>query len=184
MLARQKLLANKGFQGVVLHHAAYNDGHETAQAGSPGGGNTVAMPKPRTLANPTKTDVRPPSKRDEREKGRYFTLNSMDRRTAAAKRAFSVREGILADLGGEGETTVAQHELATNAATMSAVLEDLQARLLTMSQDDDERGNLHRLFLKYAATQQRTLEALGLRRLAKDVTLSSYIMGKADEVKQ
>ena len=106
------------------------------------------------------TDV--PKKRGG--KTRLATLDQLDGRTCAAKRARDLVAGLESDLGGAPEITTGQRELVKRAALLGAFVEDCECRWL--------RNEAVEMVEYLAATnaQRRVLMALGLDRHARDVT--------------
>ena len=100
-----------------------------------------------------------------------LTLDDLDGRTLAARRAKSLVESIEIDLGGSDRLTAAQRELVTRAAVMGALLEDKETRLLMGKRSDLSN------YLATVNAQRRVLETLGLSRRMRDVTpdLREYV---------
>jgi hypothetical protein len=95
-------------------------------------------------------------------KVRLRTLDDLDGRTGAAKRALALVAQLENDLG--ADPTIAQRELVKRAGALSAILEDFEARWLK-----DERLSLAD-YLAACNVQRRILATLGLERRARDVT--------------
>lgn len=108
-------------------------------------------------------------------KVRLRSLADLDRRTAAAKAAFELKAGIVADLGGEDALTRMQIVLVDNIALLGAALSDMAARYLA-----GEGADLA-LYSTLANSQRRLLADLGLDRRARDITpdLHSYLKERA-----
>ena len=97
-------------------------------------------------------------------KPRLRSLDELDSRTAAARKAQQMVSSLVSDLG--GDPTTAERQIAQRAALLSAMLEDAEARWVTGETIDlSEYGFL-------ANTQRRLLVTLGLDRRAKDITPS------------
>jgi hypothetical protein len=108
---------------------------------------------------------------DTGQKLRFLTLDKLDGRTLAARKARDLLSGIETDLG--GDLTAAKRELAQRAAVMGAYLEDWEARWLSGEPVTDVAN-----YLAAANNQRRMFETLGLDRKARDVSLDSYLAHK------
>jgi DNA-binding helix-hairpin-helix protein with protein kinase domain len=107
---------------------------------------------------------------------RLMTLADLDRRTGAAYRAHTMVKAITEDLGGETRLATAEKQIIQRAALLGTLAEDLEARWLLGQQIDI--GTLCAL----GNAQRRALEAVGLRRVARDVTrLSTYLANTTAE---
>src|SRR5262245_41789087 len=76
------------------------------------------------------TGMQPVSARSRQRKARLRTLDHLDQRTRAAKRARSLAGTFEAALGGTLKLTDAQMQAVRNAAAAVAISEDAQARRL------------------------------------------------------
>jgi hypothetical protein len=105
---------------------------------------------------------------------RLHTLDDLDGRTMAAKRARDLVDGLVEDAGGADEVTVGQQQLIQRAACLGAYAEDIETRWLAGAEIDA------REFAAIVNTQRRVLVAVGLQRRARDVTpdLRSYVREK------
>jgi hypothetical protein len=113
---------------------------------------------------------------DRRKKSRFLTLEALDGRTLAAKYAHDLLSRIETDLG--GDLTAAQREIAQRAAVLGAYIVDFEARFLSgEATAPDAVGT----WLSAANNQRRMFETLGIQRVARDVSLSSYLSGKTHQ---
>jgi hypothetical protein len=108
-------------------------------------------------------------------KARLLTLDSLDRRTAASRRAHELITGIATDLGGAEHLTEGSRQLVQRAAVLGAFIEDCEARWI--GGEPFEVAD----YLPAINAQRRILETLGLERRARDVTpsLANYLAAKA-----
>jgi hypothetical protein len=106
-------------------------------------------------------------------KVRLMQLSDLDRRTGAAKRAHDLMKAVHEDLGGEDRLATGERQLIQRAALLAVLAEDLEARWLLGQAIDS--GTLCAI----GNAQRRLFEAVGLRRVPRDVTpkLSSYLAG-------
>lgn len=95
---------------------------------------------------------------------RLRTLDDIDGRTRAARIAKELVVALESDLG--GDLTAAQRELVKRAALLGAIVGDAEAAWL------ERRPTDLNLYGTLADRQRRILEALGLRRVSRDVTPS------------
>jgi len=96
-------------------------------------------------------------------RARLKTLEDLDQRSRALKHVRRFVTAMETDLG--GDITTAQRELVHRAAMISVLLGDMEARWLR-EEEDLNVGS-------YAAlinTQNRVIHALGLKRVARDMT--------------
>jgi hypothetical protein len=108
-------------------------------------------------------------------KSRLRTLDDLDQRTASARRARELVDGLTEDLGGRTVITVAVRQLIQRAAILGAFLADIETRWLqgeAIAADD---------YFVAINAQRRVLASLGLKRIARDVTptVSEYIKRNA-----
>jgi hypothetical protein len=110
----------------------------------------------------------------DQPKVRLLTLDSLDRRTAAAKNINDLIAAIEADQGGADDMSTARRSIAETAAVATARIRDLAARWIKGEQVD--LG----LFATLSNAQRRAFETLGFDRVAKNVTpsVSEYLAQK------
>ena len=105
------------------------------------------------------------------------TLKQIDTRTRAGRHALAVRDRIRRDLGGEDQLSAMQLELIDRAAVLSCLLNSQEASWLNGGEIDPNA------YCTVTNTLSRTLGALGLQRVARDVTigLPALLRRKAQE---
>ena len=110
-------------------------------------------------------------------KVRLLTLDDLDRRTAAARRARDLVADIEGDLGGRDHLSAAERQLVQRAAVLGAIIESEEVRWLSGEKIAVE------LHLSAINAQRRVLADLGLQRRQRNVTptLEQYIAGRAAE---
>ena len=103
----------------------------------------------------------------------------VDRRTHAGRRFEALIYALVSDLGGPQNTSVAEMELVRRAAAIAVDLAFAEAQAINNNEPLDPH-----IYHTMADTQRRILQALGLRRRARDVTprLSDILEGHAREV--
>lgn len=108
-------------------------------------------------------------------KARLRTLDALDHRTAAARRALDLVSALTVDLGGADNLSAGQVQLVQRAALLGAYIEDCEARWVAGDSIDVTE------WLAACNTQKRILQTLGLERRARDVTprLSEILAGRA-----
>lgn len=95
-------------------------------------------------------------------KVRLRSIDNLDQRTHAARRARELVAELERDLG--GDLTTARRELVKRAAMLGAIIEDHEVRWLRREPADlGTYGTL-------VDRQRRILETLGLDRVARDIT--------------
>lgn len=108
-------------------------------------------------------------------KVRLLSLDDLDGRTTAAKRAREMVDAIEADLGGGEHLTEGERQLARRAAVLGALIESFEVEWLA--------GGAIALpdYLAAVNAQRRVLTTVGLERRSRDVTpdLRRYIEGRA-----
>jgi hypothetical protein len=106
-------------------------------------------------------------------KVRLVTMEDLDRRTKAAQIALETKSAIMADLGGEDRLSTLEKIMVENAAMSAAVLRDAHVRWMQgQPVPVSELATLENTF-------NRTAQALGLTRRAKDVTtIDAYLEQK------
>jgi hypothetical protein len=110
----------------------------------------------------------------EGNKVRLLSLDDLDRRTTAARRARELIAAVTGDLGGEERLATGERQLIQRVALLGCMAEDIESRWLMGEAVDP--GTLATL----ANCQRRLLETVGLKRVAKEVvpSLSEYIASK------
>jgi hypothetical protein len=104
-----------------------------------------------------------------------ITLDHLDRRTNASRRAFELIETLERERGGADHITEAERQLCQRAAVLGTILEDHETRWIA-GEAIDLSG-----YLTAVGAQRRVLLSLGLHRQApRDVTpsLSGYLHEK------
>jgi hypothetical protein len=106
-------------------------------------------------------------------KAKLATLDQLDGRTIAAKRARDTISAIEADLGGAENLTTSMRQIIESAVT-SAMVADLGSRWLAGEQIDLA------LFCTLGNAQRRLFETIGFSRVPKNVTptLAQYLEAK------
>ena len=95
---------------------------------------------------------------------RLLTLDHLDGRTAAAKRARDLVDAIEADLGGADRLSEGERQLVQRAALLGALLADVKFRWVGGEPIDTTA------YCTVINAQRRVLETIGLHRRALDVT--------------
>lgn len=103
---------------------------------------------------------------------RLRTLDHLDGRTLAARRAKDLVQGLESDLGGGDDLTVAVKQLVQRAAVLGAIIEHQEAMWLAGLRLD---VNEH---LAAINAQRRVLATVGLERRARNVTTLSDVLGR------
>jgi hypothetical protein len=106
---------------------------------------------------------------------RLFVADDLDARSAEARRFRDILSAVASDIGGAGELSEVQRQLARRFASLALSLELQEAALVSGEAVDLD------LFGRLSGQLNRLANTLGLRRVAKDVTpdLRGYIDGKA-----
>ncbi len=112
----------------------------------------------------TRRDPDPDAPRTRQGKVRLRSLDDLDNRTAAARRARELVADLESDLGGGESLTVGMRELVKRAAMLGAIIEDHEVRWLQREPADLS------LYGTLVDRQRRVLETLGLDRVARDIT--------------
>ena len=104
-------------------------------------------------------------------KYRFVTLDELDGRTLAAKRARQLVDDFTSDLGGDSNLSTAERELIQRAAILGTILGNYEAHWLV------EGAVPLGEYLPCVNAQKRVLETLGLQRRPRDVTpsLATYL---------
>jgi hypothetical protein len=111
-------------------------------------------------------DARPkkPRARLKVDYGSFRSLDQLDGRQHAVKRARQAAAALIADAGGAENISAARRQLITRASVLSVYLEDTESRWLQGEQIDPAD------WMAAANTLKRLLCALGLERRPRDVT--------------
>lgn len=118
------------------------------------------------------TKKKPDTARPKTRAGKLalLTLDDLDKRTQAARRAQAMHDDLVADLGGEESLSVAKRALVDAVSIQTAIIEDGYARWLR----DDPGVSLSEL-TTISNARRRDLQLLGLERVARDITdLDAY----------
>jgi hypothetical protein len=113
----------------------------------------------------------------DRSKTRLLSLDDLDGRTNAARKASSLVAGLESDLGGTESITVGQRELIKRAALLGAITEDAECRWLRKEQVD--LG----IYLAAINVQRRVLTSLGLDRRAREIGSSSGSCARSSRIR-
>ena len=102
----------------------------------------------------------------------------VDLRTHAGRRFVTLIDAMVGDLGGPENMSTAEMQLVRRASALAVDLEFQEAEAL--SNNDALDPDVYRTMVE---TQRHVLQALGLRRRARDITprLSDIIEGRATE---
>jgi hypothetical protein len=119
--------------------------------------------------NATNRSVKKPSTRVAARKSggklKLVTLDALDGRTFAVKKAKKLVADISADLGGDDQLTAGARELVQHAAILGSMIESAETEWLSGKPVDIPN------LLSSINAQRRTLLALGIeRRVARDIT--------------
>jgi hypothetical protein len=95
-------------------------------------------------------------------------LPGVDGRSIWARRCRDVVAGHVADLGGLDNCSAAERSIIRRAACLTVELERLEVRFATADQADP--GDLD-LYTRASGNLRRLLEAIGLERRAKDISV-------------
>jgi hypothetical protein len=102
------------------------------------------------------------------------TLDDLDARTSAYRRARELINGIEADLGGAEQLTTAQHQLTQRASVYGALIETYEVQWL-------ENRTVDKDWFAATNAQRRVLRDLGLERRARDITpLETLLRSEVD----
>ena len=116
-----------------------------------------------------------PTARSRVTNGRKLFLPGVDGRSILARRARDVASAIAADLGGAESLSEAQKQLVRRAAMIGVSCEQMEAQAA-----NGQEINLD-LFGKLTDRLGRTLQRLGIKRVARNVTptLAEYLKSVA-----
>jgi len=142
-------------------------------------------------ANPSETK-RDPS-RNARKHGLYTLKRAVkelgnraiDRRTKSGKALYTLREQLIADLGGDSKVTTAKLLMVDTAIKTTLILNSVDAYILELGDKIINKRNrcVYPIVPQrnaLADSQAKQLKTLGLERISADVpTLAAYIEGKA-----
>lgn len=105
---------------------------------------------------------------------RLLSIEDLDGRTAAARRARELVDSITSDLGGDDRITEGTRQLARRAAVLGALVESSEVSMLAGGDVDLSE------YLMAVNAQRRVLATIGLERKSVDVTptLASYLEAK------
>ena len=102
--------------------------------------------------------------RTRQGKVRLRSLDDLDNRTAAARRARDLVADLEADLGGGDRLPIGLRELVKRAAMLGAIVEDCEVRWLERKPVDLAE------YLSAVNAQRRVLATIGLDRRPRDIT--------------
>lgn len=110
-------------------------------------------------------------------KSRLVTLDSLDQRTSAARRVREVMGALESDLGGSDNLSTAQRILVGRIATQAAIIESSEAAWARGEGVDIGT------YTTMVNALRRNLETIGLKRIARDetLTLADYLHAKEAE---
>jgi hypothetical protein len=94
-------------------------------------------------------------------------LPGVDGRSPWVRRCKDVIAAHLSDMGGEDNTSAAERSIIRRAAVLTTELELLEVRFATAGEASAEDLDLYQ---RAAGNLRRLLEAVGVRRRARDVT--------------
>jgi hypothetical protein len=103
--------------------------------------------------------------RTRRGKLRLRSLDDLDQRTTAYRRACELIASVEADLGGADRLSTGERQIVQRAALTGALCEDLETRWLAGESIDPA------LYASLGNAQRRLFECLGLQRRARDIAL-------------
>lgn len=106
----------------------------------------------------------PPRSAPDAGKVRLLTLEHLDGRTAAARRARDVVAAIESDLGGGERLTEAERQIVRRAAVLATIVESGEATWLAGGELDLQSHN------GSVNTLRRLFESVGMQRRSRDVT--------------
>jgi hypothetical protein len=128
--------------------------------------------------NAAQLDARSPATPPQKSKGmaRLLSLDRLDGRTIAARRARELVEAIEADLGGADRLSEGTKQLTRRAAVLGVFIENSEAAWL--AGQEVALGD----YLSAINSQRRVLTTIGLSRVPRDVeTLEQYLAAQANE---
>jgi hypothetical protein len=99
-----------------------------------------------------------------------LSIDALDKRTRPYRRYETIRGAVLADMGGEENTSEVQRQLISKFATLALQLETLESAAIEGNKIDLD------LFGRCAGHLRRIAETLGLRRVPLQVpTLAEHL---------
>jgi hypothetical protein len=106
---------------------------------------------------------------------RLLTLNHIDKRTSAFRRAHELIEALQSDLGGIANLSEAAKQLVQRAACLGTFIESCEAEWLGGQKVDLPT------YMSAVNVQRRVLATIGLERRSRDVTpnLETYLASKS-----
>ena len=110
---------------------------------------------------------RPKDRQKSRITNGSALLPGVDQRCAWVRRAKDVIAAHLSDVGGVDNTSAAERSIIRRASVLTVELERLEAKFALAEQASPEDLDLYQ---RTAGNLRRLLEAVGLRRRAKDIT--------------
>jgi hypothetical protein len=107
------------------------------------------------------------------QKVKVLSLADLDKRSSAARRASTLINMIMGDLGGKDQVSTGEQQIVQRAVFLGTLAEDIEARWLAGEEVDPT-------VLATIANAQRRLLGVGLRRRQKDVSpsLEGYLATK------
>jgi hypothetical protein len=127
--------------------------------------NTFWSMKNDEISPPDRTRLQSRSHAERPPKLRLITLEDLDGRTIAARRARELIESIATDLGGHDMMSEATKQLVMRAAILSVFLESTETKWLAGEQVELDS------YLAAVDRQRRILTTLGLERRTRDAHL-------------
>jgi hypothetical protein len=134
-------------------------------------------------------DKRPVAKRaaDPKAYGRSRVSNGstllpgIDGRSPWVRRCRDIIAAHLSDLGGKDNTSAAERSIIRRIAVLTTELEMLEKNFATSGQADPDALDL---YVRASGNLRRLLEAIGLQRRAKEVTLIDLIVEDQERQRQ
>jgi len=128
------------------------------------------------MESPASTPVGTKRKR-RRNTARLLGFDDLDRRTATYREAKRLVGALESDLGGADQLSTGERQLVQRVAVLGSILTELELRWFRGERPYDLLG-----YCTVVNAQRRVLEAVGLRRRARDVTrLASYVINAPPE---
>jgi hypothetical protein len=162
-------LALRAFPGNIRATGMQDSGAETVTSGSGQPDGSQAPKRLRRLPKASHT------------KARLLTLENLDRRTHAAKKALELNDRLLAERGGAERLSTLRCSLIATVAALTAMIEDQVTRWLA-GQDIDAAA-----LMTLINARRREVEAIGIDPAPLDVTppsLRDYLAAKATAVEE